>query len=75
MLQSKEELANAQGLILELRKKILTTFLAVATLALLTETGVSSAPNLIAILRKRHGIPLSPGTFYPVLYKLEKREA
>jgi DNA-binding PadR family transcriptional regulator len=56
----------------ETRKRILKAVLAPAILAQLAERRFLSATNIIELLRKQHGIKLSSGTVYPILYKLER---
>lgn len=59
-------------MVYELRRKLLKACIESAIIVQISERGFLSATDIIAVLRKRFEIQLSPGTVYPVLDKLEK---
>jgi DNA-binding PadR family transcriptional regulator len=56
----------------ETRKKIINAYLALIVLATLSQTSITSGTEIISLVKKRYDVQLSPGTVYPVLYRLEK---
>ena len=74
MLQTYQETASSDKDLLEVRKRLLKACLSVAIPALLMEIHVSSATNIITVIKKRYNIQLSPGTLYPVLHSLVRDE-
>lgn len=74
MLRTDVGSEPAQDIVLETRKRILKALLPAAILELLQEVNVSSATNIIRLLKKRYNIQLSAGTVYPILYSLERKK-
>lgn len=73
MLQTNQDSAPAQEVVLEVRKRVLKACLAPAILGLLSERNSISATNIIEVFKKCYDIALSSGTVYPVLDALEKK--
>ena len=57
---------------LETQKKIIKAYLPSIILTRLKEATITSATDIISIIKNRYNIRISPGTIYPILYKLER---
>jgi hypothetical protein len=70
----QNDLMESDGLLENFEKRIIDVYLPMIILARLLDTTVTSAPDIISLIKKRYRIQLSPGTVYPVFYNLEKNE-
>ena len=59
--------------VLEEKRKLLKAFSDIAILDELTKGEHLSASDIIVFFHKNYDIRMSPGTLYPILYKLERR--
>ncbi len=56
------------------QRRIIEAYLPIIIMTRLKEASITSASDIIATVKNRYSIQISPGTVYPVLYKLEKSE-
>jgi DNA-binding PadR family transcriptional regulator len=56
------------------KKKFLKAFLDVAIMAEMAQRSAMSAMDIIVFFENKCNFRISPGTIYPILYKLEKNE-
>jgi DNA-binding PadR family transcriptional regulator len=61
------------GIAQDRKKKLLIAYLDAAIMAEMAQRNAISAPNVIAFFENKYKIRISPGTLYPILYKLEKK--
>jgi DNA-binding PadR family transcriptional regulator len=65
--------AIGNDFVLEAKAKLLRSYSKIAILAELTKEAAVSAKQLNVLFEKNCGVRLSPGTLYPILYRLENR--
>jgi DNA-binding PadR family transcriptional regulator len=59
--------------VLDEKRKLLKAFSDIAILEELTKGEPLSASDIIVFFHKNYDIRMSPGTLYPILYRLERR--
>ena len=55
----------------EIQKRIVKAYLPAIIMIRLAEASITSANDIISIIKKRYNVEISPGTVYPALYRLE----
>ena len=72
-LENTENSVFDNKFVLEEKRKLLKAFSDIAILDELTKGEPLSASDIIVFFHKNYDIRMSPGTLYPILYKLERR--
>ena len=62
-----------QEFVLERKEKLLLAFSDIAILEEITKRNALSVPDIISFFDTKYGIKISPGTIYPIFYRLESR--
>jgi hypothetical protein len=55
----------------EIRKRIVNAYLPAIIMTRIAETSITSPADIISVIKSHYNLQMSPGTVYPVLYKLE----
>jgi DNA-binding PadR family transcriptional regulator len=56
----------------ETRRRIVKAYLPTIIMMRINEATITSVNDIISLIRKSYSIQFSPGTIYPIFYKLEK---
>ena len=59
--------------VLEEKARLLKACLDIAILTEMANRSAVSASDIIVLFKKNYGVQISPGTVYPIFYKLERR--
>jgi len=73
VLENIENSVFDNKFVLEEKRKLLKAFSDIAILDELTKGEPLNASDIIVFFHKNYDIRMSPGTLYPILYKLERR--
>lgn len=63
-----------ESLYQDLRQRVLQAFLDISIASLLASKNDMTGYEIVLYLHQKHGILYSPGTIYPILRRMEKKE-
>jgi DNA-binding PadR family transcriptional regulator len=69
----EKNIVSNHDFVSEEKARLLKACLDIAILTEMAKRSVVSASDIIVLIKKNCGIQISPGTVYPVLYRLERR--
>ncbi len=70
---TKKSVVDTTDFIVEEKEKLLKACSEVVILTEISKRGRLSAPDIIALFREKYDTQISPGTVYPILYRMERR--
>ena len=69
LLQEARVKKNEDNFLVETQKRIIKAYLPAIIMTRLDEATITSATDIISMIKKRYNIQISPGTVYPILYQ------